>query len=66
LFIYPICKKEVTDVDMLCALADRSLAIPFEKDGTLIVLIDDVLGDLIALGFQEISCPAYGWHAVIN
>ena len=65
LFINPIRYKEVADMDMLRALAARSLAIPFEKDGTFIVLVDNVFSDLVALGLQEISCPADGWHTII-
>jgi hypothetical protein len=53
-------------MDMLCALAARSLAVLLKKDGTLVVLIDNVFGNLVALSFQEISRPAYSWHAIVN
>jgi hypothetical protein len=44
----------------------RGFAIPFQKDGVFVVLVDNVLGDLVALGFQKITCPADCWHAVID
>jgi hypothetical protein len=66
LLFYPIRHKEVTDVDVLRALAAPSLAIPFQKDSAFIVLVDNVLAYLLALSLQEIACPADGWHAVID
>ncbi len=58
LLVYPVCYKKVADIDMLCALAARSLAVLLKKDGTLVVLIDNVFGNLVALTFQEIFRPA--------
>ena len=66
LFVDSICHEEKSNIDVLRALAARSFAILFQKDGTLIVLVDDICCDGVALGFHEISCPADGWHAVIH
>ena len=66
LLVDPVCYEKVTDMDMLRALAARSLAVLLKKDGTLVVLVDNVLGNLVALSFQEISSPAYSWHAIVN
>ena len=49
--------KEKANVNMLRALAARSLAILFEKYGTVVVLVKEILLDLIALSFNKIPCP---------
>jgi hypothetical protein len=38
LVLDPIHYKEVSDVNMLCALAAQSFSIPFQEDGTLLFL----------------------------
>jgi hypothetical protein len=66
LLVYPVCYEKVADMDMLRALAARSLAVLLKKDGTLVVLIDNKNINKVALSFQEISRPAYSWHAIVN
>jgi hypothetical protein len=61
-----IVYKKVSVIDMLCVLAARSFSVPLQEDGTLVVMVDDIFIDLVALGFHEISSPTYCWHQVIH
>ena len=61
----PVCYKIVPDVDVLRAFTTRSLAIPFEEYGTLVVLVNDVLADFVSLSLDKVACPTDGWHTVI-
>ena len=66
LVLDPVGYKKISDVDMLRPLAARSFAVPLQEDGTLVVLVDDIVSDFISLGFHEISSPAYCWHQIIH
>jgi hypothetical protein len=48
-----VCQKEITDIERTSSLAQTSLTICFQQDSTLVVLIQDVLLDLIALSFHK-------------
>ena len=45
----------VSDVDVSRTLAAGSFAVVFEFDGTLVVLVTDVVLNLFLLGFQKVS-----------
>jgi hypothetical protein len=45
-----ICHKELSDVDVLGTLATRGFAILFEENSALIILEQDILGHVVALG----------------
>ena len=49
LFLDPIGDEEVSHVDMLRSLARREFPILLQEDGALVVLVDDVLLDFVAL-----------------
>ena len=48
-----VCKEEVTDVQCPGPLAGALLPIGLKEDGTLVVLVQDIAGDLVALPFHE-------------
>jgi len=58
--------KEILDIDMLRALAARSLAILLQKHGTLVILEHHIVIDLIPLAIHEVAGPAHGWHVIIH
>jgi hypothetical protein len=58
--------RKIPDVDVLGALAAGGFAILFQQHCTAIVLVDNVFADFPSLSLDKVSCPADGWHAVIN
>ena len=61
-----IGNKVVPDVDMPDTLAAGPPAVVFEFDGTLIVLVTDVVLNLFLLGFQEVSAPNHLWKDIVH
>jgi hypothetical protein len=61
-----VSHEKIANVNMAGLLAARTLAILFEKDGTLIVLVDDILCRIIALCGKEISSPQHLRHDVVH
>jgi hypothetical protein len=51
---------------MLRALDARSLTSLIQKNGTLVVLEQNVVLDTVALRLHEITSPAYGRHEVVS
>ena len=47
--------KEISNCNVPCAFAAQGFSILFKKDGTLVVLVQDVLSDLVPLSFQEMA-----------
>jgi hypothetical protein len=61
-----IGNKEVPNIDMLRMLAALSLSILFPKNCTPVVLEQNIVLDLVSLGFHEVSSPTDCWHEVIG
>jgi hypothetical protein len=61
-----IGNKEVPNIDVLCTLAAQSLSILFQKNHTLVVLEQNIVLDLVSLGFHEVSSPTDHRHEVIS
>jgi hypothetical protein len=53
-------------VNVFGALAARSLLVLLEKDGTLVVLEQDVVLDFVALGSHEQTCSTCRRHEVVG
>jgi hypothetical protein len=52
---------------MLCAFTARSFPVFLEENGTLVVLVNDVVIDHVTLGFHKVSRSAYySWHEVVR
>jgi len=51
---------------MLRALAARSLAVLLQKNSTLVVLEQNIVLNVVALGFHEIPGPTDRRHEVIS
>jgi len=61
-FCNSIGNEEVPDCNMPRAFAARGSSILLKKDRTLVVLVQDVLVNVVSLGFQELTRPKDGWH----
>ena len=60
-----ISYEKISDVNMSGPFAAGTLTVLFKKDGTLIVLIHDVLRRVVTLCGEEISSPQHLWHDVV-
>jgi hypothetical protein len=58
-----IGNKEVRNIDVLAA---QCLSILFQKNCTLVVLEQNIVLDLVSLGFHELSIPTGCQHEVIS
>jgi hypothetical protein len=47
-------------------LANQTFPILLQKNGVLVVLVQNVVLDVITLRFHEVACPADHWHEVIS
>jgi hypothetical protein len=64
---YYIGDEEKPNVDVLCALAARSLSIIFfQTNRTFVVLKQNIVLDAIALRLHEILCPTDLRHEVVS
>jgi hypothetical protein len=61
-----IGNKKVQNIDVLCMLAAQSLSILFQKDCALVVLEQNIVLDLVSLGFHEVSSPTDCWHEAVS
>jgi hypothetical protein len=52
-----VSHEKISNINMAGAFATGALAVLFEKDGALIVLVDDILRRVITLCREEISSP---------
>ncbi len=58
--------EEITNVEGAGALAVASLAILLKQDGALVVLIEDVLVNVIPMGFQKQLGPQDHGHHIVH
>jgi hypothetical protein len=62
-----ISDEEIANIHMLCAFTARSFPVFLEENGTLVVLVNDVVIDHVTLGFHKVSRSAYySWHEVVR
>jgi hypothetical protein len=58
--------KEVPNNDVLHTLAAQCLSIIFQKNYTLVVLEQNIVLDLVSLGFHKVLSPTHHGHEVIS
>jgi hypothetical protein len=58
--------KEVLNIDVLRTLAAQSFSILFQKNCALVVLDQNIVLNLVSLGFHEVSSPTDHWHEVVG
>jgi hypothetical protein len=61
-FCNVIGDREIPDCNMPRVFTAGGFSILLKKDRTLVVLVQDVLIDVVSLGFQEMMSPMNGWH----
>ena len=61
-----VMKSKVSDVNVLGASSTQCSAILFQQDGTLIILINDVVMNLVALRCHEVLGLDHQGHPIIN
>ena len=54
LFIYPISGEIIYDIDVASLCSNSLSAILIKFDGTLVILIDNIVVDILSLLFQEV------------
>jgi hypothetical protein len=59
-----ISDEEIANIYVLRVFAGRSFPVFLEENGTLVVLVNDVVVDRVTLGFHKVSRPAYSRHEV--
>jgi hypothetical protein len=58
--------KEVTNIDVLCTLSAQSLSILLQQNCTVVVQEQNIVPDLVSLGFHGVSSPTDCQHEVIS
>jgi hypothetical protein len=61
-----IDNKETRNIDMLCMLAAQSFLIVFQKNCALVVLEQNIVLNLVSLGFHEVSSPTDCRYEVVG
>jgi hypothetical protein len=61
-----IGNKELPNIDVLRTLAARSFSILFQKNCALVVLEQNIVLNLVSLGFHEVSSPTDRQHEVVG
>jgi hypothetical protein len=58
--------KEIPNINVLCMLAAQSFSILLQKNCALVVLEQNIVLNLVSLGFHEVSSPTDRWHEVVG
>jgi hypothetical protein len=61
-----ISNNELPNIDVLRMLAAQSPSILFKKNCTLVVLEQNIVLNLVSLGFYKVLSPTDCWHEVVS
>ena len=65
-FLDTVSHEKIPHINMLGTFPTGCLAIILKKNSALVVLVNDFVGHIIALGLKEQPCPQNGRHTVAH
>ena len=62
----PIGDKEIPNFNVICYFASQGPPIFIQKNGTIVVLLQDIIPDIVPLCNNEILGPSDGWYESVH
>jgi hypothetical protein len=64
--LHSVCDEKISDVNVSCPTPTGRVSIPFQEDGTLVILKYNIVVHSESLSLQKIVSPHDERHGVVN